>query len=195
MCESHMVKRIGESVLKLWKEQYTANPTQGWSDRKLEWSLIRDTELGTNGAIVSDGSLYKYLRLFKTPDAEPVAAITVASEPAMVVDAFMGTNPTFTPEASSSDDMANLLLMQSNLAGWARENEDEANQLRELAYKVSNAIEALEQAQYLAQAQYDRISLQTRLDSANAQLQTLQDIIDREREAKRRGDNPTVRGD
>jgi len=133
---------------------------------------------------------------------EPQAAITEAPEApeapviGMMVDSFTtDTMNGISIEASTSDDLANLLLLQVKLVGWARENEDELNQIRELAWKVSTTIDALEQARYVANLEFDKSDMQSRLDAAARELQTLKDIIDREREERRRKDAKETHGE
>ena len=114
----------------------------------------------------------------------------------MMVDSF--TTDTMSGigiEASTGDDLANLFLLQVKLVGWARENTDEANQLQELGWKVSHTIEALEQARYISQIEFVKGDMQTRLDAAARELQTLRDIIDREREERRRKDAKETHGE
>ena len=130
---------------------------------------------------------------------EPQAAITEAPEApviGMMVDSFTtDTMNGISIEASTSDDLANLLLLQVKLVGWARENEDELNQIRELAWKVSTTIDALEQARYVANLEFDKSDMQSRLDAAARELETLKDIIDREREERRRKDAKETHGE
>ena len=126
-------------------------------------------------------------------------AITEAPEApvaGMMVDSFTtDTMNGISIEASTSDDLANLLLLQVKLVGWARENEDELNQIRELAWKVSTTIDALEQARYVANLEFDKSDMQSRLDAAARELETLKDIIDREREERRRKDAKETHGE
>ena len=133
---------------------------------------------------------------------EPQAAITEAPEApeapviGMMVDSFTpDTMNGISIEASTSDDLANLLLLQVKLVGWARENEDELNQIRELAWKVSTTIDALEQARYISQIEFDKSDMQANLDAAARELQSLRDIIDREREERRRKDAKETHGE
>jgi len=126
-------------------------------------------------------------------------AITEAPEApvaGMMVDSFTtDTMSGISVEASTSDDLANLLLLQVKLVGWAKENEDELNQIRELAWKVSTTIDALEQARYVANLEFDKSDMQSRLNAAARELQTLKDIIDREREERRRKDAKETHGE
>ena len=119
-----------------------------------------------------------------------------AREAGMLVDSFSeDTMSGISVEASTSDDLASLFLLQVRLVGWAKENEDEANQLRELAWQVSNTIEALEQARYVANLEFDKSDMQARLDASARELQTIKDILDREREERRHRDNPETHGE
>jgi len=129
----------------------------------------------------------------------PGVAITQAPEAptnGMMVDSFtQDTMGGISVEAAQTDELANLFILQTKIAGWTRQNEDELNQLRELAWKVANTIEALEQARYIANLEFDKMDLQSRLDGATAQITGLQAIIDRENEAKRRRANPETHGE
>ena len=119
-----------------------------------------------------------------------------APEAGQMVDSFTtDTMNGISVEASKSDEMADLLLLQIRLVGWAKQNEDERIQLQELAWKVSQTIEALEQARYVAQIEFDKSDLQSQLDGANAQVASLKAIIDRDREATRHRDNPETHGE
>ena len=134
--------------------------------------------------------------IVKKAQNEPQAAITEAPVNGMMVDAFTeNTMSGISIEASTSDDLANLFLLQVKLVGWARENTDEANQLQELGWKVSHTIEALEQARYISQIEFDKSDMQANLDAAARELQSLRDIIDREREERRRKDAKETHGE
>jgi len=132
-------------------------------------------------------------------NATPGVAITEAPEApeaGFMVDSFTeDTMSGISIQASQSDEMADLLLLQVRLVGWAKQNEDERIQLQELAWKVSQTIEALEQARYVAQIEFDKSDLQSQLDGANAQVASLKAIIDRDREATRRRENPETHGE
>ena len=137
--------------------------------------------------------------IYMTAKHHGSVAITEAPEApvaGMMVDSFTtDTMSGISVEASTSDDLANLLLLQVKLVGWAKENEDELNQIRELAWKVSTTIDALEQARYVANLEFDKSDMQANLDAAARELQTLRDIIDREREERRRKDAKETHGE
>ena len=137
--------------------------------------------------------------IYMTAKHHGSVAITEAPEApvaGMMVDSFTtDTMSGISIEASTGDDLANLFLLQVKLVGWARENTDEANQLQELGWKVSHTIEALEQARYISQIEFDKSDMQANLDAAARELQTLRDIIDREREERRRKDAKETHGE
>ena len=137
--------------------------------------------------------------IYMTAKHHGSVAITEAPEApvaGMMVDSFTtDTMSGISVEASTSDDLANLLLLQVKTVGGAKENEDELNQIRELAWKVSTTIDALEQARYVANLEFDKSDMQSRLNAAARELQTLQDIIDSEREERRRKDAKETHGE
>jgi hypothetical protein len=132
----------------------------------------------------------------KNANAPAITQAPEAPEAGLTVDSFTtDTMNGISVEASTSDDLANLFLLQVKLVGWAKENEDELNQIRELSWKVSTTIDALEQARYVANLEFDKSDMQTRLNAAARELQTIKDIMDREREERRRKDNPETHGE
>ena len=132
----------------------------------------------------------------KTANAPAITQAPEAPEAGILVDSFTtDTINGISVEASHSDEMADLLLLQVRLVGWAKQNEDERIQLQELAWTVAQTIEALEQARYVAQIEFDKSDLQSQLDGANAQVASLKAIIDRDREATRHRENPETHGE
>ena len=106
------------------------------------------------------------------------------------------TTPTFEYQHDAPVDvLADLLLMQVNLAVWARRNGDYSIKLQELAVAIDTSITAIESAQAFLSLEEENQDLASQLQSADAQLKVLQDIIDREREARRQRDSPHIRGD
>ena len=132
----------------------------------------------------------------KNANAPAITEAPEAPKAGIIVDSF--TEATFSGtaiEASQSDDLASLFILQAKIVGWTRQNEDELNQLREMAWTVSNTIEALEQARYVANLEFDKSDMQTRLDASARELQTIKGILDREREERRHKDNPETHGE
>jgi len=172
-----MARKTTAEVQTLWQAQFTANPDQGWAARKLDWSIIRNHALGEELPIVSDGLFYKFMQIFAKSDAP--------------------AEPTFEyqHDAPVVDVLADLLLMQVNLAVWARRNGDYSIKLQELAVAIDTSITAIESAQAFLSLEEENQDLASQLQSADAQLKVLQDIIDREREARRQRDSPHIRGD
>ena len=132
----------------------------------------------------------------KNANAPAIMQAPEAPEAGILVDSFTeDTMNGISIQASQSDELADLLLLQVRLVGWAKQNEDERIQLQELAWTVAQTIEALEQARYVAQIEFDKSDLQSQLDGANAQVASLKAIIDRDREATRRRENPETHGE
>ena len=172
-----MARKTTAEVQTLWQAQFTANPDQGWAARKLDWSIIRNHALGEELPIVSDGLFYKFMQIFGKSDAP--------------------AEPTFEyqHDAPVVDVLAGLIEMQVNLAVWARRNGDYSNKLQDLAGAIDTSITAIESAQACLSLEEENQDLANKLQSADAQLKVLQDIIDREREARRKRDSPHIRGD
>ena len=172
-----MARKTTAEVQTLWQAQFTANPDQGWGARKLDWSIIRNQALGEELPIVSDGLFYKFMQIFAQSDA-PIEPVFEYQHDAPVVDVLAG-----------------LIEMQVNLAVWARRNGDYSNKLQDLAVAIDTSITAIESAQAFLSLEEENQDLANKLQSADAQLKVLQDIIDREREARRKRDSPHIRGD
>jgi prefoldin subunit 5 len=64
-----------------------------------------------------------------------------------------------------------------------------------MAYTIDTAIEALESTRRLMGLEEENQDLGSKLKQADAQIQRLKDIIDKQAEATRRNDNPHIRGD
>jgi len=125
----------------------------------------------------------------------PLAAISKAPEapeahgtPDYEVDALP-------PQAPDMDGLADMILLQSNIVAWARVNESDRNRLQALAVQVSSIIEALEASRRLSGLEVQNQDLQARLNGAESQVQRLQDIIDKEREERRREENQQTHGE
>lgn len=126
----------------------------------------------------------------KTPTM--VAASTVASTKPRFA---YGYAPTQAVTPDTPDTMADLISLQVNLAEWTRRNEDYSITLQTMAYTIDTAIEALESTRRLMGLEEENQDLGSKLKQADAQIQRLKDIIDKQAEATRRNDNPHIRGD
>jgi len=177
-----MARKTTAEVQTLWQAQFTANPDQGWGARKLDWSIIRNQALGEELPIVSDGLFYKFMQIFAQSDAPVEPTFEYQHEPAPI-------------KATQGDTMADLISLQVNLAEWTRRNEDYSIKLHTMAYTIDTAIEVLEAVQAFVSLEEENQDLHNKLQSADDQLKVLQDIIDKEREARRKRDSPYIRGD
>ena len=145
---------------------------------------------------VTVSHIYAVAKTANAPAIMQAPEAPEAPEAGHMVDSFTtDTMNGISIQASQSDEMADLLLLQVRLVGWAKQNEDERIQLQELAWTVAQTIEALEQARYVAQIEFDKSDLQSQLDGANAQVASLKAIIDRDREATRRRENSETHGE
>ena len=99
------------------------------------------------------------------------------------------------PTYKAPDIMAELIEMQVNLADWTRRNEDYNIKLHTIAQAIDTAIEALESAQALMSLEEENQDLHNKLQSADTQLKVLQNLIDKERDDRRRGDNRQTHGE
>jgi hypothetical protein len=123
-------------------------------------------------------------------------ARTIKATLGVAVDAFKTTMPTGTLDSlkTPGDSLAELLFMQTEIVGWAKANEDDQLLLRELASKIATLIIDLEQTQAMHKLASENQSVTHQLNSALAQVERLQALIDTEREHKRRDDNPSTYG-
>ena len=88
-----------------------------------------------------------------------------------------------------------MMLLQSNIVEWARVNELDRTRLQALAVQVTSIIEALEASRRLSGLEIENQDLQAKLNGAESQVQRLQDIIDKEREERRRLENQQTHGE
>lgn len=119
--------------------------------------------------------------IVKNAQNEPQAAITEAPAAPMAVNAL--------------DIMSELIEMQINLADWTRRNENYSIKLHTIAQAIDTAIKALESAQALMSLEEENQDLHNKLQNADNQLTVLQDLIDKEREDRRRGDARQTHGE
>jgi hypothetical protein len=126
----------------------------------------------------------------------PILQAPIIATLGVAVDAFTTTMPTGTIDSlkTPGDSLAELLFMQTEIVGWAKSNEDEQLLLRRLASKIDTLIIDLEQTQAMHKLASENQSVTHQLNSALAQVERLQALIDTEREHKRRDDNPSTYG-
>ena len=115
----------------------------------------------------------------KNAQNEPVAAISEAPVAHLAVEAFREAGMANAP---TGDVVADLLLLQSELPGWAIQAESYNLRLHKLAVDISNALATIEDTRNLVLSNQE---LEARLTVMEAQVQAHKDTIDREREERR----------
>lgn len=153
-----MVKATLASTVDLWRKHWQANPNVMTAELRLVWADIQNEAEGTDNTAVSSGSVSKYTQMFKH---EALQAGTLkfkesgytSLEPIGPFDSF--------------DSQAELLLVQSQLAGLARESENIANKIKLYSDAVNLALTLIEDSTIMG-------VLMERAQSAERELVTME---------------------
>ena len=161
-----MVKATEASTVALWREMFLKRPNLSFNDYRIEWAEIQNEAEDTDKTAISSGSVSKYLKIFKA-EALQAGEIQfkesgmVSLEPVEAVGPF-----------EAFDSKAELFLLQSQLAGIARDAETITNKVRLYGDAVATSIALLEDAEIMA-------SLIARAETAESELAHMEAKVER----------------
>ena len=165
-----MVRITQASTVAIWREMFLKCPNLNFNDYRIEWADLQNEAEGTDQTAKSAGLVSKYLKMFK-------AEVSPASEP---VAQSLGTAPV------AFDAMAEMLIIQSDLAGLAAEAEGLTTQCRYLAEVLGQAVDIMTDNHIIANLTAQTSKMQSEIDSLKHHLEITETKVKEEREFRNR---------
>ena len=165
-----------ESTVAEWQSHFQVNQSLTLPDYQVDWTTIRNNSEGV-GVEVAIGTVRRYLARFR--ESLPPAFKSEQVELSHRI---------------GSDSVASLLILQSTLGSLTIEAERHLGQCKYMADAVETTLSLLQENVVWSELEAKAAKLESELDLAKAQVESLRVEADAQKELRLRAVNKTVYG-
>ena len=162
-----------KSTVAEWQSHFQVNQSLTLPEYQVDWTTIRNNSEGV-GVEVAIGTVRRYLAKFK--------------------ESMFPASQTEQVELSGSDSLASLLILQSTLGSLTIEAERHLGQCKYMADAVETTLSLLQENVVWSELESKAAKLESELDLAKAQIESLRVEADTQKELRLRAVNKTVYG-